>query len=579
MEDIASMINPANTDVRTVSIVGLPGIGKSALAIRIGHLMVRQGMVVHFVDMVEVSSMQALAEKVLDSEETLVATRNVTVQRLNKWARDLCYPTILILDNCDEVLHKQRTRLQRVVKDLLKSTPHLKIMMTSRLRTEQLGHFKRHELHELSVGDSCGLLQTIARTTKINSSVCESVAELTGNVPLALQVVGSLLAQPNSPEPMTIVEKLQKALIPTLSPKQLPPEDRVNASIYLSYQFLNPKLQKIGRYLANFPGSFSPDSACTVMVLLAKNPITCYYIQESVSQLVERSLLEFNWRTSRFQFHKLIRQFFLDIQTSIGANETQKFSAHFQLYYSDVLSKHSLLFTTDHVQALAMLDVERHNIQHLLSEVAKHYEPLNKTNYSFIAFSIYHALENYFLSCRFTARELYIPVKKIVSHLSRTLTSLPEAPHINFYVKLLVSYVMQLAHLEKQLHGPHSTKPLKTLLFYKKLLESEGIHEIALQDDATYLSAYYSTLSQYCDERGDHDCVQECHAQILRVTATQIACEPTECSYKDIGTAYYDAEIYEESAHFLELALQDKISIPLVERVGTTKNCGLHGRN
>ena len=75
MKEVMELVDSDNSKLRIVSIVGPPGIGKSTLAIHVGHDMVAQGVVVYHVDMVEVSSMQSLAEKVLDCDETLVSTK------------------------------------------------------------------------------------------------------------------------------------------------------------------------------------------------------------------------------------------------------------------------------------------------------------------------------------------------------------------------------------------------------------------------------------------------------------------------------------------------------------------------
>ena len=78
------LVDFSDTHSRVISIVGPPGFGKSTLAIHVGHNMVREGITVHYVDMMEVSSMQSLAEKVLDCDSNIVAIRNITVDRLFK---------------------------------------------------------------------------------------------------------------------------------------------------------------------------------------------------------------------------------------------------------------------------------------------------------------------------------------------------------------------------------------------------------------------------------------------------------------------------------------------------------------
>ena len=45
INDIIHWLDPHNTDVRVVSIVGPPGFGKSSLAIQVGHEMIDQGVV------------------------------------------------------------------------------------------------------------------------------------------------------------------------------------------------------------------------------------------------------------------------------------------------------------------------------------------------------------------------------------------------------------------------------------------------------------------------------------------------------------------------------------------------------
>ena len=87
LADVLQRVDFTNPDDRIISIVGPPGFGKSALALHVGHKIVAIGVVVNYVDMVEVSSMQALAEKIFDNDPNIVI-RNVTVHRLYRWARE-----------------------------------------------------------------------------------------------------------------------------------------------------------------------------------------------------------------------------------------------------------------------------------------------------------------------------------------------------------------------------------------------------------------------------------------------------------------------------------------------------------
>ena len=189
-------------------------------------------------NMIEVLAVEALPEKLLDGAE--IKTKNATIDRLLKWSRGLQHPTVIIFDNCDNILHKQKNKLQGITKKLLQSSSKLKIMMTGRQRTMQLTNFRSFPLRELSREASCFLLKNVVND--LDSTFCEPMTNLTGNVPLALLVVGSLLNLPDPPTPDSLITNLRDHLMATLSPEDLPDEDRVNVSIALSYQYLNRRV-------------------------------------------------------------------------------------------------------------------------------------------------------------------------------------------------------------------------------------------------------------------------------------------------------------------------------------------------
>ena len=152
----------------------------------------------------------------------------------------------------------------------------------------------------------------------------------------------------------------------------------------------------------------------------------------ALTQLVQRSLLGYNQRTDRYQFHRLIREFFLDIQRSmegVKGNEVKWFSFSFRWYYTQILGILTWQFTA-YVGALAMLDIERHNIYHFLHEISKCND---EQQYSSSLKVIASTLRVGFLNCRFTTKELVKLTHGFIKRLNQMLISLfkEQIPHMN----------------------------------------------------------------------------------------------------------------------------------------------------
>ena len=564
MNEIMQKIDYVKSYPPIISIVGPPGFGKSTLAIHIGHEMVADGVLVYYVDMTEVSSKQALAEKILAGDPGVVAIKSITTDRLYNWARNLHQRTLLILDNCDGILHNT-TDLPTVIEELLDSSPRLKILITSRKSVLQENHFT-YRLQNLSSEASCTVLQRVTDHEGLNSTTCKSIANLTGNVPLALQVVGAILNSATPPDLMTIIGDLEKDLIPTLSPEDLyPVEKRVNKSISLSYQYLTPHLQTIGRYIANFPGSFNKKAACSILFPITHNSAADSEVSNCLEKLVTRSLLEWDRRTDRYQFHKLIREFFLKVsKDSTGNNETKQFLISFQSFYTDVLQTLTEKFNGNHMKVLSELDTERHNILHLL-ECVGNLNPMTDVSGDLHAIHVVQsAVDNNFLSCRFTPRELIGPVGSMVEYLSQKLRLLLQQPissTIISYFKNHVLMTIHLADLEEQINGV--SKAVEILDSQKYIIDQMETYvqgqksaEISSGLVSKNVILFYRRRSDYYSQLGEHDKVIECHEIILRRTEDLLKdCEPGKCQYADIGRAYYTARDYESSAEFIQSAL------------------------
>ena len=214
-----------------------------------GHEITEKGGVaVHYADLYEVQDITTLHDKLTF---LVVGENRQSSEYLFRWASKLKVTTLFIFDNCDELRHRYKDAFQNFMKNLVKQSQFLKVMLTAKQMTSFLGPFRNFTLRELSAESAASVLQKLSNS--LNRTMALEIARLAGNVPLALQVVGSLL---KDIDPFTIANDLRRDPIPTLSPELLPSTERVYTSLNISYHYLSPEHQKCGRLLALFPGSF-----------------------------------------------------------------------------------------------------------------------------------------------------------------------------------------------------------------------------------------------------------------------------------------------------------------------------------
>ena len=146
--------------------------------------------------------------------------------------------------------------------------------------------------------DAIKLLLSIAR--RIGSQAAE-LAELCGYLGLALRVTGSALATRRNLSPVEYVRLLgeTKEHLDLVDPTT---GLSVTASVRLSYDLLQPELQKRWRMLAVFPATFETTAVAAVWSTAERSA------KATLSSLLEYSLVEWNETTDRYRLHDLVRQ-------------------------------------------------------------------------------------------------------------------------------------------------------------------------------------------------------------------------------------------------------------------------------
>jgi len=223
--------------IRIVSIVGPPGFGKSTLAIHVGHAVCNRGTTVHYINLQDLSYVDILRQHILLTVQ--FQEQKQSVDPVLAWARELKVETLLILDNCDHIWHKNQDEFQTLLKNMIKYSPYLKLLLTAKHVVSFLYAFRNFTITELTPEYATELLMITSEISDRNRAA--TIASLVGHVPLALQVVGKIL---NERSVESVIKQLSRDRISTLSPADLPATDRFVTSLNISYGYLTPENQK-----------------------------------------------------------------------------------------------------------------------------------------------------------------------------------------------------------------------------------------------------------------------------------------------------------------------------------------------
>ena len=304
---------------------------------KIGEIFVRKWVNVHYVDVRQkmVRDIDTLSEKIV---LTMVESRKNKVV-FNDLEDKICKQytnTLVILDNCDELFEHSKEEFSGALKSLTLASPQksVKYLLTSQKWVADIGSFRLHAIYNLSNKAAIELLGRVAPT--LTDDQKRQIADYTGNVPLALDVIGAIFKFPDAPSAESVIQGLKKQLVRTLSPPELP-YSNVDMFISLAYSYLTPELQKLCVYLSHFPGSFN-DKCASFFFQFSDS-------MQLLHRLVQRSLVQSSHGRQRYYIHQLLKKFF---QTQGGGRKVfqQHFNTHFQLYFTGLLHDSSPLAWT-----------------------------------------------------------------------------------------------------------------------------------------------------------------------------------------------------------------------------------------
>lgn len=539
---------------KIICILGLPGVGKSSLALHIGNLMQDDAIVYHvdlYVGLSELPQQQNV-QKIL--AEKILGTKNVTYSNLLDWAHNQSQDSLIILDNCDAYIHNQEIDFKKAISDICKYSDKIIILTTSQ---KEILHSNYHwyKLEPLTEPSAFEYLEN-RLPSSLNETEKKDIAKLTGRIPFALKLIGSLLSSAQAPPtPAKVIANMKKT-----------PSD-MHSAVNTSCSYLDNHLQEIGRYLAYFPGSFGESDAIAVLSNITQHD-KIYYFSNALNELALRSLLVYIKHSERYYFHKLIKEFFLSHSNS---SEKQRFDNAFQVYFGNVLCERASEFTEQPEQALYMLDTDRHNILYFMTTF-QYPSTSFPTHYGAID-CFESALKEKFLHCRFSQEELEKPIESIVALLENKL--------LNGSCLDFVKYGQYIHHLALAIEVLKGAAEAAWL--YRNKQDIANKFSECNTDYANFIRHFqkYESKLTYCEyepesELADSDLCCKPHYKDSKsehyfsesgagntakyyISKLEYICSVNECNPYQMGMINYEKEEWELSAEYFERAISDKM--------------------
>ncbi|WP_291415893.1 tetratricopeptide repeat protein [Actinophytocola sp.] len=282
------------------AIAGMPGVGKTRLAIRAGHLLTAAGRFTDVrlaVDLRGYDPDQPPADPnaVLEGFLRRLGVGSGQIQHVGQAERTAKYRQLLSGSNALVLLDNAASAEQ--VRPLLPAGPGSLVLITSRRRLPDLPSIRPLVLDVLTSDEAVGMLREAIGAVDAEPGIAAEVAELLGHLPLALAVVASRIRA--DPE-WTLADHLERLRHHRHS---LRLDSGVEVAISLSYRDLPADQQRAFRLLALHPGAgVTPHAAAA---------LTGTDLDEAhrlLDQLTAASLMQCP-TSGRYRFHDLIRTY------------------------------------------------------------------------------------------------------------------------------------------------------------------------------------------------------------------------------------------------------------------------------
>ena len=318
VEEIIGHVTSEST--RLVSIWGSPGFGKTSVAIAVGHALQTQGLLVYWVSLRGLQSKAGLTSKILSLlKQPTIQDKKPSDQHLSlddeicQLLSEISKQSVFILDNADDLLESGRPKVKeevmRLLEEILRQNPRVTFVVTTRESLEFMDvHFQGHRgLRIGTLGEASAQTLIHELFPHANIADCSKIAQLCGQVPLAMKLMCSLISE-DSASPRHFLDNFMtsssESIVKMLDNQDYPTSHRLKFVFDSSFQRLPEQEQEALISLSIFPENFSTDVAAAVL-----GTKTAYEAKRMLQSLRRKSLIDSSSKPGAFTMHKLLQSF------------------------------------------------------------------------------------------------------------------------------------------------------------------------------------------------------------------------------------------------------------------------------
>ena len=302
---------------RLVSLWGSPGFGKTSVAIAVGHHLQARELPIYFLSLRGLKSKNDLTSKLLSLFRQAGTLETDKLQGLSA-DDELCFifdrlsdRCVIILDNADDLFEcgvpNVKEEVFNLIGEILNRSDKVNFLLTTRESLSFLNlHFQGHKsvrIRELDKLSCQALAQEFL--PEASSSDLEKVSQICGQVPLAIKILCSSIAEDFAPSSQYLeVLECTENIVEMLDNPDYPSNSRLRSLFESSFQRLSTQDQEALVSLCILPAHFDLEISAAVLGITKTTEAV-----KVLRRLQGKSLIDCSSDFSKFSMHKLIQSF------------------------------------------------------------------------------------------------------------------------------------------------------------------------------------------------------------------------------------------------------------------------------